>query len=219
MVKEILFTKENASEVAQYCINKMKTEGKNQDQFHYDFVMSPQRGSIGVGFGGYKVAFYFDPEKGTLLNELKEIKNRKELDEADIGKIIDFNKLVINSLDTEFNEEAQKTVKSLMFGDRECPCQYIDTKVFDFYDLSELTPSEKSRLVIKKDIPKEVLEQGKDMSVSAEIFRICSETGKSFDKIVEEKKKEGDERYIYITEITAQKIMFECELGMNFKFF
>lgn len=153
----------------------------------------------------------FDLKDDFYCEELKKIQLEfTKIETLEEYKAFDtWINLVGTFIETKYKDKLADNIRFHLLGgvSRDFfPLKDIKVK---FIELDELPVNDKV-MKIDKLSPPDFIGQ----PVSEEIFKIMEETGKNAEKIIEEKKAEGDPNYKYITGVTFTKEFYECSIDL-----
>jgi len=212
---ESVFTKINASKVAQTILKSMDDE---ETQVDYDFFF--QQGEFVSN--DINTWIKFDTVKYPLLREMLDVLTNEEIEPTKkrIELFTKFRENVCKLLAKEFKQSISTKLRNCIFGSKVdakmCPIENIKVTSFDLADVPD---SAKYLLVVKKEQPKDKISP----SVSKDLYEYLYtlDDGELGKEEIEEKinefvveKRNSDSKFEYITKVTLKKAFFECSVEL-----
>ncbi len=191
-------TKENVSH--DYRLSRGEMASKNPNTF---FQFDPKEGSVINNFKKLLFSEDFDDEPGVKLT--KEQINTKSLVDA-------FHNDVYLEVTGSYGNILREIFHKTVIPDADIrifPLKDIELVDVEILDLSSMDEQGKYQLVIEKKSPKNIA----STPVASILSKIHSETGLPYNDIIEQKKKENNPDFKYVTGATLKKIYFECSLS------
>lgn len=203
-----LLTKDTADIVARHIV-KSAVYIKDSETVNFDCDFKINKGVMASD--AINTSLKFDLKEDFYCEELKKI--QKELTSSDVPEEYHtfdaWTKLVSTLLETKYKGKLADNIRYHLLGGvpkEAFPLKEIKVK---YIELDELPTNDKT-MKIDKMSPPDFIGQ----PVSEEIFELMDETGKTAEKIIEEKKSEGNPNYQYITGVTFTKEFYEFSLDL-----
>lgn len=190
-----------ASDAAQDIIDEAL---RDKESVLVDFKMNKGKMS---GIGDFNTWIRFDVAKcKTLKRVLEKMVSSKDPEEAEVASFEEWRNKVASNVIQEKQEALRNVICDAVFsGNRELPFKILSAE----FELTDIPTNDKV-VVVKKATPNGIVTP----PVSSEIMRIYSETGESFESIINRKKMEGDPKYRWITGVDSRKSFYEATLSI-----
>jgi len=228
-VFEELFVDSNADILAKYIIENFY-EGENRE-IDYDFSL--EKGKMKGSGTHANLSLKFDTNDDSLASKIRDILCDERIEATKERSILlrDFLELTGNLIIGKYINDLRKKIRVVVFGE-ECSEKMapLEKILFIGLDITDIPP-ENSILMVRKDIPKNVIEANKkgrkeeadalynpSHGISEELFRISKITGENYETIIARKKIEGDPRYKHVTGIETKRYIYECQLDLYIDF-
>lgn len=177
---------------------------RNRESVLVDFKMNK---GVMSGIGDFNTWIRFDvKECKTLKKVLDKLVSSNDPNESEVNSFEEWRRQVASSVIQEKSVELRNSICDAVFsGKRDLPFKIMSAE----FELTDIPANDKV-VVVKKATPNGVVTP----PVSSEIMRIHSETGESFENIVNRKKMEGDPKYRWITGVDSRKSFYEATLSI-----
>lgn len=217
-------TDATALEVARYVVSKLDREADNET-LEYDFHIMVEQSE----FTGMKVDaayqekntwFKFDLDKNLTISNVKKAMFEDECNLTELEFIDDFMRKVCEIIEKDHAVLVETILKRVMFKNQPIDIKLERCTGLEIIDFSKIRPEENLALVVNKNVPQSVLNDGGGGGqVTAELFDIHFKTGEGFNEIIARKKREGDPNYQYVVDAETKKMLWEAQLDMFVNYF
>jgi hypothetical protein len=207
-------TDATAQNVALYISQKMAKEA-DDETLEYDFHIVQSEMSVDPQYAERNTWFRFDTRKDDAVSAVKKAMFDTDCNIVELDFIDAYLQKVCRAIERQYAAAIEDTLRRVMFKGKPYPLKLLRCTNLEIIDFSNVRPEENYNLIVHKNVPRSVLEEG-DVggSVSAELFKINIETGKGFNAIIREKKAAGDPAYKYVTCAETKKMLWEAQLDM-----
>lgn len=152
----------------------------------------------------------FDSSGGPIRHVVDAMKSAEDVTDEDIVIFDEWRDEISNNLISNYRDEISNIVRDRILKGAPTEAIPMDQIYFLDIDISDL-PENDCVLVIKKNTP-----HGESPTpVSEDIFSEMAKTGESPQQVVDRRKKEGDERYRWVSGVEARKHFFEATVSIS----
>ena len=216
-LKDVFSDEENAKKACLEILEKIKNCKK--EELDYDFMLSMSRTdgtTIQQNTTDPNVSINFDAsDPDSVLYKIKTTEFSRDVNDEELNYIAAYHAYICETLFKNHRKEVEDLLRYRIFKSNDVPLELNAVAFFDIADLRSCAQDDFFSLIVEKDVPESLVKNPEYMSVSGvspELIKINRSTGKDFNQIILDKKKEGDPAYKYVKCAYRKRIEWEGQI-------